>query len=1053
MAPITRKGRSFDVDGHLPAPFRNGRDDSWEVANSESRSNASRGDYSGAPDYNDGDHQAAIAASEMASALLGPAQYEQDLFPLKATADRVGREVEKFAEQLDKLSFLVRKKPDEKRKEVFMLVDEYHNLAKNAVGRLRRRHSNKRKAILSSDWRRKVKDFGRGPIENDSHSELDNFDDEINQDYVGPAPDTTVADLFYWEQEEQTWSLLRRLLDVRFPEHDTKGSEEGGINRFSSEERIWDHFLNTNNLAKERQTVLNWLTDTAEQSGDDINIIVEQLESGAPRGKGLWAHGWLYTKEAIKAQKRMRSWPQSIDPMAPGISVSLLNADKTESLVTQLDPDAVTRQERVMEKQDEYFERATWVACWEMLRRGRSWAEIREWCKDRVEGWRAMSLRGGIPAWDMAIDGEDVSASIAEFGDPSTLSRDDGLPMSQICGNRSRSLWRRMCFALARTGGMDEYERAIYGFLGGDLDSVQAVCTNWDDYVFAHYNSLLITQFDSYLRETYPDRFSESAIRKTGDFDSVQFHGQPDTAGRRLIDHLKTHGALTTNSAIPIKMMQGVLVANDFPNYIYQQGLMLAKLANMNQESKIIPTMEEQPADDFDLPLFGMDDHDSLRVMTHIFFVFKDLGLDIGVGHREVAIENVIVAYIDFLRLSGKLAMIPLYASRLSTARQTLTLGRVLLDTAAVSQRRELVKLMKSFHIDVPQVVETQLRFILDEVVLKEANEDISQLNVLAENKKPSRATMRPLKKTILDGDLTIACDKLIRSFEWYLLVDGYWAETFAAGALLYKKFFLSGHLTGARELLKRVPSSQISLTKSSAVLGKKVDITKHNADADEEEEAFFSVSRSTRQSRHQEARDWNHNPSSEHFKMLFEVLHDQAKVYMGFEELIVALCAFDDWAKAANQPAMHSGPSKAKSWRSKLQRAFDNVVAAMDPLMHGWLTDIPDEAASITAIRDRYLPELILAYVSVIQLAGHTLSRDILLQSMNLATVVAAEDSDVLPCFQNAGRLPELVTALATASKAILKASEEKGGGPRKSGGRVKGGTGEDLGIWNVRP
>lgn len=95
------------------------------------------------------------------------------------------------------------------------------------------------------------------------------------------------------------------------------------------------------------------------------------------------------------------------------------------------------------------------------------------------------------------------------------------------------------------------------------------------------------------------------------------------------------------------------------------------------------------------------------------------------------------------------------------------------------------------------------------------------------------------------------------------------------------------------------------------------------------------------------------------------------------------------------------------------------------------------------------YLPEVVLAYNSVLHSAGHLLARDHLLQCMDLATIVAAEDSGLAECFTATGRLGELVTAFALSSKAILRLNEANSNKSMK--GKKKGRTGMDLGIWNV--
>ena len=100
--------------------------------------------------------------------------------------------------------------------------------------------------------------------------------------------------------------------------------------------------------------------------------------------------------------------------------------------------------------------------------------------------------------------------------------------------------------------------------------------------------------------------------------------------------------------------------------------------------------------------------------------------------------------------------------------------------------------------------------------------------------------------------------------------------------------------------------------------------------------------------------------------------------------------------------------------------------------------------------IRLAYLPDVVLAYISVLHHAGHALSRESLLQCMELSSLVASKDSDVLTCFLATGRLTELVTAFAFSSKAMLRANEQKSS---KAKGKKRSGMGDSLAIWQVKP
>jgi nuclear pore complex protein Nup107 len=100
--------------------------------------------------------------------------------------------------------------------------------------------------------------------------------------------------------------------------------------------------------------------------------------------------------------------------------------------------------------------------------------------------------------------------------------------------------------------------------------------------------------------------------------------------------------------------------------------------------------------------------------------------------------------------------------------------------------------------------------------------------------------------------------------------------------------------------------------------------------------------------------------------------------------------------------------------------------------------------------LRNMYLPETILAYVSLLHFAGTCLSRDNLLECMDLAAIIAEKDSDIARCFVRTNRMKELVEAFASCSKALAIVTGEK-----KSSGSSKklreAGWSRDL--WSVKP
>ena len=734
---------------------------------------------------------------------ITPEEYDQLVHPLQAVADRVGREAERFAEQLERLTPHQGDDQSKRYRLALELVEQYEGIAKGSVLRLRELHAPQQRTLFADYWQRKRKAPGTGRDVRLSEADLENAMPS-SREYDGP-PEPTLADLWYWRHEQQTWTLLRRLLEFQCPKPIADAENEkrrrldalGDVHRYSSEEKVWARFLIDDDLARERQTVVTWLQESAEISGNDVEIMTGQLDSVVEDGLASWAPGWTDTREAIKAQKRLRSWPRILDPSSPGLAASHVNADRTVSLVTQLDPDAVTRERRMLEHPDQLYERFIWMTCWQMLRRGRSWSDIQEWCREKSEAWRALSLRGGtytrqLPGQEDALSALiDLSLGRRQGGNYD----DDGDDLARrphVQGNHHGPLWRRMCYALARDGGVDPWERAVYGALGGDLNSLQVVSSSWDDIIYAHYNSLVLGQYDTYLQAHYPERLPPSLARKFGRFDSVQYHGEAEAVGGRLVEQLKTHESTVRESHESMKLIQGALIAKTFKQFARQQGFALSKSANAEERSKIIPTLEEMSEEGVDIGLVNLDDLDGVRVLCHMLFIFVDLGMDLGFGNQLIAFENIVVAYIDFLRLSGKISMVPLYASRLSRLRQLHTLGLVLLDIPSPRRRTELVSLMQGYGIDVYQVIRSQMRYLFDQGGLNRPLDDLVDVAPL-DIMEDSTAVIhmgRKIRRDFLGQDYTENEAAVVSSFEWFLYLNGYWAETFEAGVSLYTRFY-----------------------------------------------------------------------------------------------------------------------------------------------------------------------------------------------------------------------------------------------------------------------
>lgn len=109
---------------------------------------------------------------------------------------------------------------------------------------------------------------------------------------------------------------------------------------------------------------------------------------------------------------------------------------------------------------------------------------------------------------------------------------------------------------------------------------------------------------------------------------------------------------------------------------------------------------------------------------------------------------------------------------------------------------------------------------------------------------------------------------------------------------------------------------------------------------------------------------------------------------------------------------------------------------------------NVDAEAEDLERIRRACLPEIILAYINVLDFSSRWLSRDLLLKGMDLAALIGAENSDLAACFMAAGRMPELVDAFASLSMTMIQAEDR---GAKNVKGKKKR-NGETLSLWTMR-
>jgi nuclear pore complex protein Nup107 len=734
--PVTRRSRAPVTTS---AATRKDQSNSWELLDRES-SHANDEDI-------ESEHGAATAkASDMdfsttTRTTRGAAQTAAD--SLRDIADRVGKEVEVFAETLDRFFDNLPTAQDQ-YDAAHDLVLEFKGIAEAAVEDLKKGHEREIREQLRTEW--------------SEQAHLSAFESagsrvKARTAFGGPAAERKreqVEELRLCQEEADTWELFRIVLETHYNPNTVSQEQEkeenlarmGNVHRYTSESELYDRFLLEDDLARERHMVKTWLEQTAEHQKSDVEGIVAELEERAGAGKGTWTRGWMHTREKIKAEKRMRTWPQPDSSPLPQIR----RTDNNEMLVTSLDPDAPARQERTLEKQDAYIERAFWIACYEMLRRGKSWSDVCDWCEERKEGWRAVAM-----------------------GKTMTTAE-----------KTSNMAWRKMCFLASRSETVGDYEAAVYGLLGGNVEAVKKISRSVDDHLYAHYNAILIQQFDHYLQTNYPRGIPQALQKRGHTQDSVADANAAQLEILTLINGLRKTNTTKHESNTPIKMLQSYLLANESESLVHTVGSAISQAKNVsgnaadmtNRIRALVKNGSGLAEDKIVL------DPRSLRITTHICLILQVLRTE-ALEPEQVDIEdNVVDAYIQELRTAGRRDNTPTYASRLQPERYTIALSRVFQDVSSGGERQELLNLVEGLGLSPQDILWELTNFLQDE--LFGPRTPAKALRILESSDEDLYPGQR-IKAGSLPSEVGPQEEAFVMSFEWFLQMQKHWTETFAA--------------------------------------------------------------------------------------------------------------------------------------------------------------------------------------------------------------------------------------------------------------------------------
>ena len=677
---------------------------------------------------------------------------ERDLYPLREMADRVGLQVEEFAEHLDALGSFNNIGNEPSKASVFDLIRKYRELAVQTVETLRERHGDEELRAFRRRWQNHAE-----ALKNKTSHTLSNGDTSSSDSHALRVT-SSLNDLQAWSNEANTWSLLGGVLDCQMQDRSIQqgGNSDPVLNavndRFAADGDDWEQFIASDPTIRERHVVLKWLEESANTFESDSELIEDELKRSACLGEGSWSPDWMHTKLNIKKEKQFRPWKGADDiDHIPNIKAQTVNG----SLVYHLDPDAVNRLHGALEGPDQELEDSFWIIAWEMLRRGTSMDKLASWCSDHNEPAKAYMMGAHSLHHDFTLLSTDIVA---------------------------RYRWRKACRQGAQSGGLCNHERAVLGLLSGDLASVDRVAVRWEDHLYAAYNACLLAQYREYVRHHYLH-----SLPRENQF----FFGEPHPMERsRSLEQisalLQPTEVVRLRKKKQFELIQASIIEGNLEGLVVQEGVNLALRSRETRSDDaeiLIPVNASTLSPQQHVVENLTDDYGSRRVLAHVYIVLRLLGLGFSSTERRAAADNVIIAYIDFLRLSGKTSIIPLYASYLQPGTAEEVLAKVLPKITNETEREDFVNLMSSMGIHVPDVLLRYQKMALSSSSsVKSGLEDYVGLKILYPSKDdkdkksiwPGVCISREIDPGILDDE-----DAIVQSLEWVALLDSRWDEMF----------------------------------------------------------------------------------------------------------------------------------------------------------------------------------------------------------------------------------------------------------------------------------
>ncbi|SJX65396.1 nucleoporin [Sporisorium reilianum f. sp. reilianum] len=592
-----------------------------------------------------------------------------------------------------------------------------------------------------------------------------------------------------WELEQNTWRLVHMLTSERLHRIERKAqstqeeNDKDAIQPYETPLAAIQSIFDKDEHLNELRIIREWLQETLSPKH-----IVEVR-------KGYLA----FTKNRVRAEKRASVGGASASSdgrkLTFGSAASTSFAPKNRGkAVKNLDPDAVSRGEGGLELEDATYEKALLRTLFEYARAGRLDAAF-DLCHQTDQSWRAATLRGAMLYHDPAVS--------VELQD-----------VDRVVGNRNRSLWKSACRKLAANPNLDEFERALYGSLAGDLPSVAHVSQSWEEYLWAHVNAKLEAAVDLKLDERHNWWSQEANVElfAEGEHGAVKL-SQGVSSTSSAVATAATSGGAAAAQDVELGSLHGVFdkLSQTQSHSIHLQANNPYRLVQRSIISNNLPELFNRLADnlgDMQASLEPATFARLLRFFAHLILYLRLLSISLP----DFACNAILSCYVQVLEAAGENDLVAMYASSLEPQSATRSYANFLRSmdvNASRDAKAHALRQAEQHNLDLAAVARCTVGIVFDELfpsIMSDFDEPSSFGGAFKTRGGPGK-----LDAVRFDVRLDGNEEALVRSIDWLTFDPATYADAIIQSNALTRLFLSTGRLHAAKVLRDRMPNEVLS--------------------------------------------------------------------------------------------------------------------------------------------------------------------------------------------------------------------------------------------------